>query len=381
MRIAQVATAGTLSCSGILTALSGLSIALARRGHQVEVWQLSPWEPDETRELRRDLEGAGVGLVPLHVASNWHLGSRTARAIDSRRPDVVHLYSVFSPTNNALARRLHVPYIVSPQGGYAPEVLARHGTRKRIFRRFLELPMLKKAAKIFALSPVEEQELRNLGVSTSIAVVPNGVPPPPKDIDPTAFRRELGIGSQPLVLYVGRFDLYQKRIDTLVRGVASAPEWHLALVGTDYRGGGARLRALTASLGLNHRVHFRTPRYGRSLHECYSAADVFGLPSRFEGYPMALLEAMSHGTPAIVSSAVDERTHLEAAGAGWRADPARLGDTLRHLPTGRRASSAQRYAASNFAKSKNWMTISALIEENVAHLGRREQASSGSVSD
>ena len=104
------------------------------------------------------------------------------------------------------------------------------------------------------------------------------------------------------ILNVGRLT-GQKAQDVLIqafakaRTICAATDWHLALIGTGEAE--ASLRQLTDELGLGARVHFlgRT----RDPYPYYRAASVFALPSRFEGTPNALLEAMSCGLPAIVS--------------------------------------------------------------------------------
>ena len=52
-----------------------------------------------------------------------------------------------------------------------------------------------------------------------------------------AFRRELQYPREALLaVFVGRLDVHRKGLDVLVRGIADAPAWHLALVGPRFRG-------------------------------------------------------------------------------------------------------------------------------------------------
>jgi acetyltransferase-like isoleucine patch superfamily enzyme len=73
------------------------------------------------------------------------------------------------------------------------------------------------------------------------------------------------------------------------------PQWRLQLCGD----GESRsaYEKLIASLGLEEKVSL--PGMLPEMAEEYAAANIFCIPSRFEGFPMVLLEAMSHGLPCV----------------------------------------------------------------------------------
>lgn len=346
MRIAQVIPAGAHPYSGVPTVIVQLSLHLAGLGHHVEVWLLQPWNTEEAALHGATLAAAGMSVVTAPP------GRRGSHLLAERRVDIVHLHSVFTPPNALLARRLRVPYAVSPHGGYAPISLARSAFRKALYTRLVERRLVRNAALRVALTDVEVRELRTFGAPEPITVIPNGVPPAPKQVDPNAFRRELGLdATQPLLLFVGRLDVFHKGLDILIRGLAAAPGWHAALVGSDFRGGADQLRSLAGTLGAGSRLSLAGPRHGTALHEAFAAADCFVLTSRWEGLPLSLLEALAHGIPVVVSPAVDELVGVVTAGAGWSAAPAELGallERLQHLDgreRERRAAAARALAA------------------------------------
>jgi glycosyltransferase involved in cell wall biosynthesis len=127
--------------------------------------------------------------------------------------------------------------------------------------------------------------------------LPNGVdgavfqPPPPERR--AALRAELGVkAGQPLLLFVGRF--VEKKGLPLLRELAEAlPEarWLLAGWGP----------IEPESWGCAN-VGVLRGRSGPSLAALYQAADLLVLPSRGEGFPLVVQEAMACGTPAIVAS-------------------------------------------------------------------------------
>jgi glycosyltransferase involved in cell wall biosynthesis len=236
MRIAQVIPAGAQPYSGVPAVIVELAVHLARLGHQIEAWLMYPWADEEVVIHGSMLAEANVPLVMASPSRRTRLAPLAAREVD-----IVHLHSVFTPANASLARRLQVPYVVSPHGGYAPASLARGAVRKELYIPLVERRVVRGAALRVALTEFEARDLRAFRSGEPIAVIPNGVQPPPRDVAPDAFRRELGLDANcRLLLFVGRFDVVHKGLDRLVRGVAAAPGWHLTLVGSDFRAGGDR---------------------------------------------------------------------------------------------------------------------------------------------
>jgi glycosyltransferase involved in cell wall biosynthesis len=326
MRIAQVVPAGTDRYSGVMTVIMELSVHLTRRGHDVEVWLLQPWDGEDAAAHHDTLTAAGVSVVdPISR------GLRRFAALAERPVDITHLHSVFTPPNALLAQRLRGPYLLSPHGGYAPASLARHPARKLLYKHLAERWVLRRAALRVALTDVEAGELVAFGARGPIVVIPNGVAPAPR-VDRQAFRRELGLdGAARLLVFIGRLDVFHKGLDILLRGLADSRAWHAALVGPDVRGGHATLLQEAASSRIGRRLTILGPRQGKALHEVLAAADLFALTSRWEGLPVSLLQALSHATPALVSPAVERLLGVASSGAGWVAGPPEVGIRLQEL--------------------------------------------------
>jgi GalNAc-alpha-(1->4)-GalNAc-alpha-(1->3)-diNAcBac-PP-undecaprenol alpha-1,4-N-acetyl-D-galactosaminyltransferase len=104
------------------------------------------------------------------------------------------------------------------------------------------------------------------------------------------------------ILAVGRLT-HQKAYDILLQAFAqifeNVPAWHLVVLGEGELEGALKRQA--RRLGVASRIDW----IGRANNPFpyYAGADIFALPSRYEGTPNALLEAMSMGLPAIVSDA------------------------------------------------------------------------------
>jgi glycosyltransferase involved in cell wall biosynthesis len=100
------------------------------------------------------------------------------------------------------------------------------------------------------------------------------------------------------LLSVGRLG-HQKNYRVLVeafdRLASEFPDWDLIIIGEgeDRK----ELQSLVAERGLQGRVTL--PGVSPSIAEWYASAQLFCLPSRWEGFPNALAEALAHGLPAV----------------------------------------------------------------------------------
>ena len=133
-----------------------------------------------------------------------------------------------------------------------------------------------------------------------IDVVHNGIPVPPRlpDAARAEARRALPLPADgPLVLAVG--NLYPvKDHATLLRAVARLPSVQVAIAGRGAEE--APLRSLAVELRIDARVHLLGLR--DDVGPILVAADVLAHPSREEGLPMAILEAMAAARPVVASA-------------------------------------------------------------------------------
>ena len=111
-------------------------------------------------------------------------------------------------------------------------------------------------------------------------------------------RRALGFGDDDLVLvYVGS-GFERKGVATLLEAVARAPGCHLLVVGDDKHA--ARYHARARALGIGARVQFCGVQADARAY--YAAGDAFAMPSLYEPFGNANLEALAMGLPLLTSS-------------------------------------------------------------------------------
>lgn len=216
---------------------------------------------------------------------------------------------------------ISLPYIVSLRGGDVP------GFRPYDFARQHRLlaPLLRRVWRRARAVVANSQGLRQLGLAfesrVPIAVIPNGV-----DLD--AFKASERSWQPARLLFVGRV-VYQKGLDLLLSALASLKNlpWSLEIVGDGPRT--ADLQAQAAEAGLAERITFSGWKSGVELAERYANANLFAYPSRHEGMPNALLEAMASGLPA-VATRIAGNEEIQVDGETGRLVPAEDVGALRH---------------------------------------------------
>ena len=125
-----------------------------------------------------------------------------------------------------------------------------------------------------------------------------------RPLDPFECRERLGVNGSCRLLYVGRLERL-KGVDILLRAVASIEDMEcveLTVVGgAENSPERARLHALAGDLGIADRVEF-IPSVDQSLLPVYyGAADICVLPSYYESFGLAALEAAACGKPVVAS--------------------------------------------------------------------------------
>jgi glycosyltransferase involved in cell wall biosynthesis len=164
--------------------------------------------------------------------------------------------------------------------------------------RVLETAALARAAHVVATSPTTAATLAaDFGVPPArITVAPPGTDPAPRAHGTRAPLQLLAVGSV----------VPRKAYATLVRALAPLQQrgWYLTIVGPTGLDA-AELAALLAAIrdcGLQNRIALTGPASGDAVARHYAAADVLVSASLYEGYGMALTEALARGLPIVCTT-------------------------------------------------------------------------------
>lgn len=201
-----------------------------------------------------------------------------------------------------LGRWLNIPYTITLRGTEVP-----HGRDPRKRRRMLAA--LQGAARVFSVAESLKRHVMSLGADgANIQVVGNGVDSAKfAPLDRRAARAELNLPEDARVLITvgGLVERkgFHRVIELLPALRREFPNLHYLIVGGAGAEGdwGPRLKAQVAELGLQDVVHFLGAMPGEELRRPLSAANVFVLATRNEGWANVILEAMACGLPVVAT--------------------------------------------------------------------------------
>jgi glycosyltransferase involved in cell wall biosynthesis len=272
-----------------------------------------------------------------------------------RNYDLVHIHALFSYATlpaTLCAILNHKPYIIRPLG-----TLNRWGRQQRRPRlkklsfHMLERHILARANAVHFTSEQEHNQAKELNIPMKPVIVPLGITPIPVDELPAPgmFRtRYPHFAGKTLLMFLGRLDRI-KGLELLLPAFAhvreSRPDVALILAGKGAQEYEDYLKTMVRSLGIEQDVAFPGFLSGEQKQAALVDSDMFILPSSFESFSIATIEAMDAGLPVIISDQVGIAHEVGRAGAGIvvPCNQERLADAIMQLVTD--SSEQQRLAA------------------------------------
>jgi glycosyltransferase involved in cell wall biosynthesis len=310
--ITELAPGGAERC------LVELAVRLDRAAYSPAVYSLAP-PPAASRDvLVKRLEGANVPVRFLGLSRPWEYfrGVRQLAAIfREQQPRLVQTFLFHANIiGTRAARSAGVPRVITGIRVADP----------RRWRTSLESYLTAAADRHICVSQSVAEFSRLRGFAAEkLVVVPNGIDMQPwRDVSPLA-REALGIApGRRIILYVGRLDK-QKGLepffDELPFVFSEFVTHDLVLAGDGPLRDALKRRA--QHLDIASRVHFTGWRC--DVPAIMAAADVVVLPSRWEGMPNVVLEAMAAGKPVVATQA---QGTVELLGLGALEQTALVGD-------------------------------------------------------
>ncbi|MED5291793.1 MAG: glycosyltransferase family 4 protein [Candidatus Thermoplasmatota archaeon] len=293
---------------------------LVARGHKATVWCADIPEHDEKRFVR---DGVNVIRLPPKRVLGGIDPVVSIKDLDMNF-DIVHLHDtlpVLIRRSVKRARKEKIPVVTTFHNDYIKTSLGGK-ILKRIRWALQGRRTLHASDARIALTPYYAKHLKGRGVRTSIDVLPNGFEPVAEDaVRPSTLPADEQ--DRPLLVFVGRLS-EQKGLDVLMDAWDSLcqqgePNARLAIAGSgeldewlDDRIASSTYPQSIAKLG---RVEDSEKRW------LFEQAKGVLIPSRFEGLPTVLLEAMHAGAPTVMADVNDLGRLVTEPNAGLSVTP------------------------------------------------------------
>lgn len=236
-------------------------------------------------------------------------------------PDIVVFEQCYPFAKSVIRKGLNKKYcyILIPRGEFTKKAQHKHTIKKMIGNIVLNYyGFLKQGIAIQCLTEDENRETDSKWNKKRI-IIPNGTIIP----DGIEIRRCKGTIE---CVSIGRLEPYQKGLDTLLHACGLIKEKleekhvHISLYGSDMEHNRPKLEEMITTFGLENIISLHEAVFQKDKDKVLRAADVFLMPSRFEGHPTGLLEALAYGLPCLVTTGSNMRKDIENADAGWGAD-------------------------------------------------------------
>lgn len=271
--------------------LATLANGLAEREHEVTVLTFEMPGGQSfyplCAQIRRIELGMGATNKPATVAETLNRLPVIRRAVLNYAPDVVvgFMHSMFIPLGLAMV------------GNSTPIIASEHIVPEHYqSRRWIESALLSMTPLLVERITCVSEQVRSsypFFLRKSMVVIAN----------PIAMSSSCPLSSQrptlgKTLLSVGRLEPqkdHAKLVQAFGQIAEEFPEWTLKIIGDgDLR---KNLESQIQALGLSDRIFL--PGSTQAIEQEYAGADLFVLPSRYESFGLTVVEALSHGIPAI----------------------------------------------------------------------------------
>lgn len=230
-------------------------------------------------------------------------------------PDIIVFQGVYSWLKNSSypkdARKKNIPYVILPHSQLNFQARNMNPLMKILGtpRQFEVFVHYAKAVQFFT----EEQKSESNYFGAPTIIIPNGVEP--QDIIKRKFKNKIN------AMFIGRVT-DQKGLDLFIEACANVKD---VLINKNftlnvYGSNSNALAALVEKKGLQNIIKLHNPIFGEDKVSAFKNANMFVLPSRYEGQSVALLEALSYSLPILTTTAANMTKKITDAQAGFVAD-------------------------------------------------------------
>jgi glycosyltransferase involved in cell wall biosynthesis len=309
--------------NGVNKVIYHLGTEQFRKGVDVEFWGI-------TKSTLINFPKRELPTRLFEDIGKFQLAKELKKAIKEEKSSTVfHLHGGFIPQLALVARLLRkrgIAYHYTPHGSFNEVALMRSKWKKKIYIKLFENKLVRKARRVHLIGKSEVRGTLQLFGKVPHVLIPNG------QAAPVTSQRPAPSQSRPTkIVFVGRLDIHTKGLDILLEAAskARAADFTIHLIGDGP--GREELEQTLISQHMSDRVFLDGALFGSEKDEKIEHSDYLILNSRNEGLPGVVLEALSLGTPVIVSEETNMGDYVKAAECGFvipKNDPLQLAETL-----------------------------------------------------
>jgi len=295
-----------------------MSEGLMREGHSVNIFCHSNFRDNEILPSEKGIHinrCRGYRLPLSRAMFSLKCSREFSLALNSVKYDLVHDHSLWLPFNRIIAmecRSRNIPLVISPRGTLEPWCMDNSRIKKKIVWLLWQKNILNNASGLCATSLDEANNIRQLGIRTPIAVIPNGIEiPSPNDNRPKKNR---------YVLFMSRVHRKKGLIELVEAWNFVRPiGWRVVVAGPDDGGHLEDVVNLINRYKLTNDFDIVGHVEGERKADLFSRASLFVLPTYSENFGNVIAEAMAYGLPVITTKGAPWRV-LEEKSCGWWVD-------------------------------------------------------------
>jgi glycosyltransferase involved in cell wall biosynthesis len=326
MNVLRVISSVDKTNGGPINGLLNSSSVMIKRGWKVEVLSLDDPNLTHTKNFYPELTTFNSSFGPLKYSKGfkkWLLNNVT-------KFDAVIIHGIWQYHSYCTARvckELNVPYVLFTHGMLDPWFTKRSivgRLKKTIYWKLFEQYTVNNASQVLFTSQEELRLARQPFTPYSPAekVVAYGSPLPSVKEDSSKkafFNLFPNLEAQPFLLFLSRIH-EKKGIDILIEAMGELRQKHpgmrLAIAGPDHHNLKQKLHKRAILLGIDDQISWLGMLDGDVKWGAFYACEAFVLPSHQENFGIVVAEALSTGTPVLITNKVNIWREIEAAKAG-----------------------------------------------------------------
>lgn len=219
-----------------------------------------------------------------------------------------HNYAVYK-----ISKKFNIPYFVFPHGMLDPwfnETYFLKKIKKIIYWHLIQHRVLENAKKVLFTTKLEMNLAKKSFKPYNIKqkVLGYGIEGNPflKSKENFFFKKYKKLKRKKILLYLGRIN-EKKGLDLLINAFSSLREtdMHLVIAGNNNNKYAKQMKSLIDKLKIKQFITWTGPIYNKLKWDTYKAANLFCLPSHQENFGISIAEALSSGTPVLITNKIN----------------------------------------------------------------------------